>query len=333
MRLSGRYFASPIQGNSLLLKCRLRLEWLRCKSFFAGPSLRQQLEGVLAELEFSPADEWNPSLIEPPTSSLPNDLFSLELFVIPSPRGFDWSSPRGLFFSLRNYLIRTRNHKIGHAMVVLSKNGRAVVATGMTGETNWQVIWDLLVHWRGLDVLFRIFRGRLEQHEFVLRDIEKHKASGHIEQMRFALNSEQFDRCVQHLEDWCERGRYRNYGLAFDALTLNGASCTSYALGYLKVAGLLRDEHERNWVRTVQIPKHYLSAPDRPLGFFRLLFLFLTESRWKVASSQDFQTLRFWDPDLICRWLNRRDDSPDPVSHSSCLPPPFYNRGGLTLSR
>lgn len=333
MRSQRRYFASPIQGNSLLLKCRLRLEWLRLQSLFAGPYLRTHLEAILNELENSPTDEWNPSLIEPQGPLSPNDFFSLELFVIPSPRGFDWSSPRGLLFSLRNYLIRSRNHKIGHAMVVLKKNEQAVVATGMTGETNWQVIWDLVVNWRGLDVLFRIFRGRLEQHEFVLRDIEKHKANGHIKQMQFPLNQAQFERCLQHLEDWCERGRYRNYGLAFDALTLTGASCTSYAMGYLKVAGLLNDEHERQWVRTVQIPKRYLSTSKRPLGFFKLLFLFVTEGRWGSSSQQDFQTLRFWDPDLICRWLQRRDDSPDPVLYGSCLPSPIYTDRGLTLSR
>lgn len=334
MRSERRYFSSPVHANSLLFKCRLRLEWLRFKWFFIRFRIQRDLEAVLLELESSPAEEWNPSLISRPSFAFEtHDFFSLELCVIPSPRGFDWSTPRGLFFSLRNYLVRTHNHKIGHAMIVLKKNGRAVAATGMTGETNLRVVWDLVARRKGLEVLFKTFRGRLEHHQFVLRDIEKHEAQGHIEKMQFVLSKEQFVRCLDHLEDWCERGRYQNYGLAYDALGFTGASCTSYALGYLKVAGLLTEEHEQNWVRVVDLPERYLSTFERPLGWIRLLCLFVTESRWRSASGERYRRLRFWDPDLICRWLRRRDDSPDPALRGSRLSSPIYTDRGLTLSR
>jgi len=302
MRTRLRPFSSPIHENTLLLKIRLRLELLRVAHWFVDfPALR-----ILEGFEVCSARRWNPALIQLPEFHA-SDL-KMHFYVIPSPYGFRWDSPRGLFLSLKNYLQRKWNHRIGHAMVILKAGDRTIAAAGMTGETNLQVMSSLVLG-GGLEFLFRRFCGRLENHAFIEDDISNHKILGHIEALSFFLTKEQFFKCLEHLEQWNEKGLYQNYGLAFHNDFEEGASCTSFAIGFLKIAGVLNEEHEKNWTRTLHISEKYFASVDRPMGFLRFLYYMATSQRW-AEPGEKIHELKFWDPDLICAWIRSKQERP-----------------------
>jgi hypothetical protein len=301
MRERSRFFASPVCENSLLLRLRIRFELLRaaCWVVCMRRNYAPQFRRILWEFEARRADHWNPSLHRASTHHRePEGDCSLHLFVIPSPYGFAWDSPRKLLFSLRNYLARSRNHKIGHAIVVLKRGKCVVAAAGMTGETNYSAFFKLLFLGRGLEVLFATYRGRLECSRFVLEDIRRHEKSGYIREQAFPLSEEKFMDCIAHLRHWCERGAYSRYGLTFPAGDFEGASCTSFAVNFLQVAGLLRDEHHEAWKRKIQLPANCFSSPGSPLGLFRLtgrLFSFGAA----IPPAEPRRFFEFWDPDLM----------------------------------
>lgn len=313
MRVNKKLFSPPTYRTSLLIKIRFKFNLLKSISFLFGieGQSKKRILRVLNQIEKSSTDIWNPSLIKSPerkysNKSLSAARYKLSLYVIPSPYGFEWSNLKRLFLSLRNYLSLRFSHKIGHAFIVISENGRPIMASGMTGETNYQVIYDLLKKKIGLDFLVQQFRGRLEDHEFVLKDIAKHKKMNHIGSIHYDLTNEQFNLCQNHMKMFCEKGHYKSYGLILSPHKNQGASCTSYATSYLEVAGLMSKDLERAWKRKVSLPKYILKSTDKRIGLFRLIFkLIFSKKTTQQGSinSMDSMDIEFWDPDLMYQWI------------------------------
>lgn len=299
------FFNVPYYPNSLLIRRKLRLHFLSYGMGVLRPRKRfyAKLRRLLHEIIYSSHERWSPSLVGADLSVTSCANYKIELHVIKSPHGFDWQSPRGLFLSLKNYLDPRFSHKIGHAFVVLRKNEQVTVATGMTGETNYQVMSDWLFKKAGLEVLMQPFRGRLEDSSVVLGDIEKHRKLGYLQTLTYEVSPEQYGACLKHLSRWAEHGMYRNYGLHYSVLPTFGASCTSFAVNFLQVANLLSEEQIRAWTRTVSLPESLVRTSKKGVGFIRLFSRLARYKSWGEADSKQNRELRFLDPDLMFRWI------------------------------
>lgn len=257
---------------------------------------------VLRNHESLPTDIWNPGLVK--NQLIPihkeKDEFKLILHIIPSPYGFEWNNYKKLVFSLRNYLSLKSSHKIGHAFIEIQKNGIPIIATGMTGETNYQVIYDLLLKKIGLDFLIQKFRGRLETSDFVLKDIKKHQKLERIASYEIPIDHSQYKSCKKHLQRFCTEGLYRDYGLTLSPFKDKGASCTSFAVSFLNIANLLKTEHKKEWKRKVLLPTHTLKSNGKKIGILRLLFILL-----KKNDNSLYTPIEFWDPDLMYHWIKQ----------------------------
>lgn len=309
MRLSKRYFTAPDRSNTLLVKFQIRLYFLKIFNLitFQSDKLSRYLSKVLYFYEINPKHQLNPSINVYEADLQKYGEYTFELHVIPSPYGFLWNTPRGLLLSLRNYLAFQHQHKIGHAFVVLKKNGKIMAATGMTGETNLQALRDIFLRRSGLEFLLKTYRGRLESSDYVIRDIRRHQKKNKIKKLKYDLSCEQYERCMAFINDWYEHGHYQNYGLTYD-VDDKGASCTSFATSLLNRAGLLTQEQKENWVRVVSIPKSYFKYCHGHKNFFKIIPCLILSSGWKVKND-DFLTFRFWDPDLMFKWISEKNAS------------------------
>lgn len=297
------FFRLPLYWNSLLLSQKIKLKVFSffSRAIFPSRSFYYGMKQILSFYAESAPKSWNPGQIDRDLTIENGDLLELEFHVIPSPYGFKWEKPRSFFYSLRNYLTPFWGHKIGHAFIVLKKNNIPVLATGMTGETNYQVLFKLLFKRGGFEFLFQSFRGRLETAQFVLEDIKRHKEKNRIQTLAYQISPLELQKCLDHLDSWIERGTYKNYGLPYCLSGPQGASCTSFAVHFLKIIGKLDEKKKMEWKRQVNIPKSLLKSEENSVGVFRLFTNLIIRNRW--VNKESFSKLFFWDPDLIYDWI------------------------------
>lgn len=230
------------------------------------------------------------------------DEYILKFHAIPSAYGFIWDSPRSLLFSIRNYFKLGHPHKIGHAYVELLHNERTVIATGMTGETNYQVLSNLITKKQGFHFLTRTFRGRIESFNTVQADILKHKNLGKIKTLVKFISLKEFKDCILFLENWMQEGHYQKYGLVECPQKTFGASCTSFSIEFLKICNKITPSELFLWQRKLFIPKSQFNN----CHFLKFVSLFIKKKNWKKFKCQESVELAFYDPDLIYLDLMKR---------------------------
>ena len=303
MEANKDFYRLPLYWNTLLLTHKIKLKifsWI-IQSIFPSKNFYLGMKQTLRYFSQTKGRNWSSAFLKREIKIKKEDKFQLEFHVIPSPYGFKWERPRSFFYSLRNYLTPFWGHKIGHAFIVLKQNNQNIVATGMTGETNYQVLFRLFFKKGGFEFLFESFRGRLESANFVLKDIEKHKQKEKIQTLTYRLDSHEFENCLSLLENWIEGGLYKNYGLPFCLTPTRGGSCTSFAVNFLNEIGELNEDHKSQWKRKVHIPEGLLKTKQNSVGFLKLFLNLIVRNRW--VNKERFNKLLFWDPDLIFHWI------------------------------
>lgn len=292
----------PLIPNSLLLGLYFRFKVLSILRFFIiidselGRTLRKTINRGAQSLCPAFSKDFHQMTF------CPDDEFILKFHVIPSAYGFKWDSPNSLLRSTKNYFKLGHPHKIGHAYVELVHNERTVIATGMTGETNYQVISNLLTKKQGFEFLARTFRGRVEKFEEVKEDIQKHKNLGKIKTMVKFISIKEFKDCILFLENWMQEGHYQKYGLIECPQETFGASCTSFSIEFLKICNQISSSELLAWQRKIFIPReHY-----RNCHFLKFATLFFKRENWKSFKSKECKELKFYDPDFIYQDLLKR---------------------------
>lgn len=306
IRIKKSVFSIPNYRTLILSKINLRLNLLKvfCNLIPNNHQLFLDMEHILFHYEKSDSSFWNPAFVDKRSiSDSPDSTYKLSIHIIPSPYGFEWDSPQSIFFSLRNYFSIRYKHKIGHAFIVLQENDQITAATGMTGETNYQIFYDLIFRRKGINFLFQMFRGRLESADFVLSDIQHHQNLNKIKTLNFNINKNQYKKCYNYLSNWCEQGHYKKYGLAFKPDTDKGAGCVSFALNFLKITGIVSDYEMKKWTRKIEIPNFLISNPKNDVGLFLLVYRLLMNKKW-INDNEQYQTIEFLDPDLIYNSLS-----------------------------
>lgn len=231
-------------------------------------------------------------------------MYSLTLYIYPSPYGVDWRSPLHLTRSVIKNAASLRPRQIGHVAIELKSDvdGRTErFFTGMTsnnGATNRKLIF---LKQMGLGVLFHQYPGFLESIEKLDPELEKRLEKGHFSFVRFNLSKESYERARLYLNQYQERNVGKYYGLPQRPRYGEGAGCSAFAASFVEVAGVMRDEFKNNWSSQVRVPEEFLAN----IPIWRLLIKSAKNQRW-ANENEPGKNIFFWDPDMMHAWVNQK---------------------------
>ena len=298
------------------LKKKLKILRYYTKSFdFLRQEINEVFEDVLSSKVTRSSWSWNPAYPRVQKESEEvlapilekDDQHEIIFYVIPSPYGIRWESACGFLGNIINYFKPGKHHYIGHVAVELRSHNKTIALTGMTGETNWQIIKRFFFHGLGFGFLFRTFVGRLENYHEVRADLAKHIKKKKLNYIRFKVPKSCIDRSEQFLKEWCDTGMYQKYGLWQDPLKKEGAGCASFGMGFLELTGLIHDDFIQNWPRTICLHPELIGGEGTdnhvswPSFFYKVLFT--KKYRQWSSPEQSGIKLTFWDPDAIYNWI------------------------------
>lgn len=226
----------------------------------------------------------------------------LSLYVVPSPKGYDWSSPKGALISALKNKLSLSQHFMGHVWVELTC-GERYELTGMTDE-NADYFTKIFIEQSGLGILYHTFPGRLEKKEDVQKEMDQFIKNGGINFIRFTLNEGQCRRALTYLDEYRNKNIGKNYGLAHRPLHGEGAGCSAFAVSFPDVLKILDQEMKEEWSETINIPLELAGPPLRDEGV-SVFKIFSQGDQW--AQHLDKQKkLTFWSPDKMSGWIKKK---------------------------
>lgn len=316
------YFAIPHEGSLRLKQLANRFWWLKliCKgSLIAINCQRELLRFEIDRILVKPPSYWHPAYLRSPRDRLIEGLaprnnqtsaHEIIIYVIPSPLGICWRSPKTLLAALFNYFVPGKWHYIGHLGIELRKNGETIALTGMTGDTNFRVLREFFMGKVGLAWFFNTFRGRLERSSEMARDIVMHAKYRRLAYIRCAVPEKVYCRADEFLQSWWADGTFQKYGLWQTPMKQDGAGCASFAVAFLQELGLADYRWMRSWLKTIRIPNAWIGGVKngQRVSCLRLaLEMSLTKNgnHWSRRFEEKHFRLSFFDPDSIYRWIHR----------------------------
>ena len=226
----------------------------------------------------------------------------LTLYVIPSPLGLDWSSPKNIAFSALKNRLSFKPRFIGHVFVELKCN-QEYELTGMTGK-NFDYLTQLLIEQRGMGILFHSFEGTLEKEEEIAPELKEYLQSGYTTFTRFKLNEKQCQRLSTYLREYKKNNVGRHYGLVHRPRYGEGAGCSAFAVSFPQVLDILDQEMKDEWSQTILIPQEYAGPPigEKSVALYKVL---MHADRWANHHEKNVP-LTFWDPDKMNAWIKKK---------------------------
>jgi len=199
------------------------------------------------------------------SSSYQDDtLHKLTIFVIPSNRPLDWSSPASLHKTTKKSWISTvtKKHKysLGHLFVQIeSPLLDEPVLTGMSSVSNLEKLKLYLVEKVGLGIMGATMKGALDSRE-KLEEVISHTLSseGRIAFLTFLINKEAVNRVIAFLQtyrDGTGNGPPPShfYGGAFwPGFDGEGSGCSAFGMALVDACGI--DVSRPEWFMRVNIP-------------------------------------------------------------------------------
>lgn len=225
----------------------------------------------------------------------------LTIYFIPSPLGMNWSSPAKIASSALFNRLSFKSHFMGHVFVELQCGDKKEL-TGMVGK-NFDYLTQLLVHNRGLGVLYHSFDGHLEDKADVEEELKDFTASGsRINFVQYILNDGQCARAQTYLTEYREKNVGRYYGLANRPLHGEGAGCSAFGASFVEVVGFMDADIKDAWTQTINIPLAFAGPPltEKGVNLFKLMFDGVS---W-AKENEPHQKLTFWSPDRMFDWVN-----------------------------
>lgn len=118
----------------------------------------------------------------------------------------------------------------------------------------------------------------------------------------FLISDDQCQRIRSFWEEFQKHNIAKNFGLPHRPLMAEGTTDTALVVSSLDVAGLLVPDQKEKWERVLYLPKKISGAPlsDDYIVFFSLL-----SGNWGQHSEDSF-VLKFWDPELIAKWIDQQ---------------------------
>lgn len=247
-------------------------------------------------------------------SNMSHELISdeLVLYLIPSPHGLNWDSPKKMFFSTAKQKLTLRHvsakRSIGHVLVELRSksepNSRMI--TGMRQTEDADEMGLVLKKGYGMGVIFADLKGRLETTEELIPQLEKRYKSGRISYIRFRISPPTFARMKRYLKEYQDRQYYRNYGGDNRPLYGEGSGCSAFGASFMETGGFLNDEFHRAWTILLRVPEHLIGGHET--GKHIPVKQIITRGKRWAKENEPHWKLKFWVPDFMHRWAVRTYD-------------------------
>lgn len=251
----------------------------------------------------------------PVLSGLPH-ANQVSLFVMRSPKGIAWSSPRSLLGTTVSNSIGRAPHPIGHVMVEVScaasAPGQQSYLLAGVSDVNAAMNYALLVaEGAGLDFLFHSFPGRLQTDAEIrgeLLSYMNNAAHGQrLAQLTHAVSPATCQRMLKYFAEFQALGVHGAFGLSLRPLYREGSGCSSFSVAFLQIAGLLRTEFN-SWLTSVNVPYRLMKsgrvAEGRIIKRAPMRRVALFGDSWATAG-ENFANLTFWNPDQMYDWIRR----------------------------
>jgi hypothetical protein len=137
----------------------------------------------------------------------------------------------------------------------------------------------------------------------------------HASRMRFLLSPESAASMLAHYRHFVDAGIYKRYTLTAYPLRGDGAGCSSLAVSFLDVGGLLTPEMMDAWRVFIPAPEHLFGDPETgyEVPAWRMAGYMLTHFHWPKT---DFRPVVFYDTMAMYRYTahlakqTRKEQSP-----------------------
>lgn len=229
---------------------------------------------------------------------------SLTIYAIPSPKPLNWKSPHHLLVSLsKNYMIKQKkvysNRQIGHVFIeIIDANGDSLYTSMSTKDD--ESYDDVIKKKKGMAVLFKRYAGLTEPPEDIKKEITGRADDGRIAFVRFLIT----EAAVMHLKNFIDSFCLLGYDKIYGGMNLprkgKGTGCSSYAVSFLEIIGLLKEEFKEHWMVKVDVPEKLISdsVNTSKVRLRRILFTF----HWADKDKKSKQYLNY-EPSKMFRWI------------------------------
>jgi hypothetical protein len=240
----------------------------------------------------------------------------LTVYVVPAKKKYDWSSPHSLYKSYminawKNLFSKT-NYLLGHAFIELQPvaDGERIF-TGMRSASRNESKDLVLNQHYGLSILGCGMQGRLEDEEELAEKLKKFSRNGRLAYMVFLISDAASDRLLAYFREYktgidCAGPGEAKYGGAFwPRFKGEGAGCSAFAISFLDIAGLMKDEFD-DWIVRIDIPMSLVGGPYNNYNEVRMRDI-RKEYSWADtvnAAAGTYEHLEMYDPTLMFEWIN-----------------------------
>ena len=235
----------------------------------------------------------------------------LTVFVIPSRSDYDWGSPNTLRSSLiSNYIkniLSKECYLLGHAFIGLETPlTEERILSGMRAASREQQQEMLLKEHYGLSILGADLEGELEDPVRLGEKVEQYARKGALAFITLLISEEAAERMVEFFrafssgEDSLASPRFHYGGAFWPRYYGEGAGCSAFAMAFLDLGGLLREEYEK-WRVEVDIPRDLMGGPyndwlEVKLGDVR-------KARQWAESAEAGEPFMIYEPTFIYQWI------------------------------
>ncbi len=235
---------------------------------------------------------------------------TLTLFVIPSPYGLNWKSPRSaLWTTVENmYFNKGRGRSIGHVSFELNckkENGEKIfIMSGQSDDKGVDYKNYLFKKKYGLGVLWHGFPGRLEEEAKLASEFYQRSMDNDMSFFTVKVNAKTCERLADYYNEYRERGYYKNYGLALRPLYGEGSGCSAFGVSLLEVAGFNMESNAiRSWSKNIKVDERLIGGANKKVTVRKVLF-----SKWH-KKGEKYRDLFFYEPDLMHEWVQRMHEN------------------------
>lgn len=238
----------------------------------------------------------------------------LKFYILPTPHGMNWDSPRKLLTSSIKNKLSGQRQFLGHVTIEVScTNPKWQMRTGMRSN-KFDVFNQLLWRGIGLGVIFHSFEGELESAEKSTEVIKLSNQMGSF--ISYNITHEQCAHVKKYFEIFKEKKLYHSYGLVHRPLMGEGSGCSAFAMSFLKVLGVSDSNLDHEWGRVLKVPLRLMGPPvtNHYIPLWRIYF----SGDWMPAS--DGKEVFFYDPDKMHYWVKKvRAEEPEKASAQNGL--------------
>lgn len=237
----------------------------------------------------------------------------LTIYLIRSPKGINWKSPRTLAMSyVKNSLVHNKYHKgqkhpIGHVIVEL-KDSAHYALVGTTAASGSYMMHKVMHRGWAVGVLFATVDGELEEADINEPELALRKQSGEVRFLNYKLSDETFKRLWIYLEEYRQRGYGKYYNGTNEPRKGGGAGCSAFAYSFLEIGGLTHMTDEEHWQVHIPVQEKLIGGPesdDRKTSFIKLF----ATGKWADTSRHNYRMLHFYEPTKIYEWIDSTQNS------------------------